>query len=201
MERIGIFGGTFNPPHIGHLHAVDQAIQGLELDRVFVIPAATPPHKRLPQGTPSAEDRFEMTRQAFSSMQCVEVLDIERRRGGMSYTAETLRDIREIFPEAELWLLVGTDMFMSLHTWRAPEEIVASCGIGVLSRAQDSPEVLYRQAEFLTERYGAVCRFIKNKVLELSSTEIRENLRTGGEDPRIPEAAMAFIRNRRLYEL
>ena len=112
--KIGIYGGTFSPPHLGHLAAIQAAVSYLKLDRLLLIPAAIPPHKALPDDTPAPEHRLEMTRRLadWSGMpQTVRVSTLELDRGGASYTADTLREISQEYPDAELWLLMGTDMF------------------------------------------------------------------------------------------
>ena len=116
--KIGIYGGTFNPPHLGHMEAARTAIQVLGLDKLLLIPAGVPPHKAMPEGSPDQDQRLEMTRLAAEQTGLdnkVEVLDIELRREGRSYTAETLAQLKEQYPEDELWLLMGTDMFLTLH--------------------------------------------------------------------------------------
>ena len=121
--RIGIYGGTFNPPHLGHLTAAKAAFELLRLDRLLLIPASQPPHKALPAGSPSAEQRLALTRLAAEQLELgdrVEVLDIELRRQGKSYTVDTLEELRRQYPGAELWLLMGTDMFLTFQAWREP---------------------------------------------------------------------------------
>ena len=125
--RIGIYGGTFNPPHLGHLMAARTVFEVLKLDKLLLVPAGIPPHKDLPEDSPSAEQRFEMTRFAGEQLglgEHVETLDIELRRGGKSYTADTLAAIHKQYPDAELWLLMGTDMFLTLQAWRDRKSVV-----------------------------------------------------------------------------
>ena len=114
--RIGIYGGTFNPIHRGHLTAARAAMDALGLDRLLLIPASVPPHKALPQGSADAADRLEMAALACAQLGPVaQALDIELHRTGPSYTVDTLRQLRMEHPEDELWLLMGTDMFLSLE--------------------------------------------------------------------------------------
>ena len=123
MQRIGIYGGTFNPPHIGHTRAALEAVRTLRLDKLLVIPDRIAPHKEIPEGSPSPEQRLEMLRLAIGGESAVEVSDMELRREGKSYSYETVEQIRTLYPEAELILLIGTDMFLSFHEWRFPERI------------------------------------------------------------------------------
>ena len=122
--RIGIFGGTFNPPHRGHVTIARAAVEQLSLDKLLVIPAGIPPHKQLPEGSASNEQRYEMAVLLAGAVgKCAVADDRELRREGKSYTADTLLQLREEYPEDELWLLMGSDMFLSLHTWCRPEVV------------------------------------------------------------------------------
>ena len=132
--KIGIYGGTFNPPHLGHMAAAQAAMAVLGLDKLFFIPAALPPHKELPADGAGAEHRLAMTAlmadglgESIGRRGDVEALDIELRRTGKSYTADTLEELHSRFPEDELWLLMGTDMFLTIQNWYQPERIMASC--------------------------------------------------------------------------
>ena len=118
MERIGIYGGTFNPPHIGHLHAAEQTVEILNLDKLLLIPDRIAPHKEIPSGSPTPEQRLEMVRIAASGNPKLEVSDMELRREGPSYSYITVEQLREIYPDAKLYLLMGTDMFLSFLSWK-----------------------------------------------------------------------------------
>ena len=114
--KIGIYGGTFNPPHLGHIAAARAVFELLKLDRLLLIPVGMPPHKDLPAGSPTPAQRLEMTRLAGEQMGLgdrVETLDLELRREGRSFTSDTLRQLKELYPDDELWLLMGTDMFLT----------------------------------------------------------------------------------------
>ncbi len=131
--KTGIFGGTFDPVHIGHLIVAQDAWAALGLDRVLFIPAAVPPHKR-GRVIASPEQRLEMLRAATADDPRFEVSDIELRRPGPSYTADTVRALREQDPEDELFLLLGIDQYREFHTWREPEVIARLARLVVLSR-------------------------------------------------------------------
>ena len=136
MERIGIYGGTFNPPHVGHLQAAKQAITALNLNHLLVIPDRIAPHKEIPQGSPTPKQRLEMLRLAAADCPQMEVLDIELNREGVSYTYQTIQQLRPVYPDAELVLFMGTDMFLSFHTWRHPEIILENASLGVFYRGE-----------------------------------------------------------------
>ena len=137
--NIGIYGGTFDPPHKGHIAAAKAAVSALHLDRLLLIPDAVPPHKALPEGSSTAEQRLEMTRMAGEQLGLgskVETLDMEVRRAGKSFTSDTLAELKAQFPEDELWLLMGTDMFLSFETWHEPEKIASLAGIAAFGRTK-----------------------------------------------------------------
>ena len=143
--KIGIYGGTFNPPHLGHQAAAETAVKVLGLDKLILIPAAVPPHKEMPEHSPDNRHRLEMTRKMADAMNMpgvVEVSDMEMHRTGKSYTADTLKEIKAQYPDAQLWLLMGTDMFLTLHLWYKPEEILDLACICAFGRTeQDGEEV------------------------------------------------------------
>ena len=134
--RTGILGGTFNPPHLGHLHAAELAHRALNLDRVLFIPTNIPPHKVLPENTASAEDRCEMVRRLTAEKTWAMLDTIEIDRGGASYTVDTLRALHAR-GETDLHLIVGTDMLLSFDKiWRAPDEIARLASLAVCARVK-----------------------------------------------------------------
>ena len=170
--KLGIYGGTFNPPHLGDLTSARLALDALGLDELRFVPAALPPHKRLPPDAPGPEARLEMVELAADGLLLpgrVSVSDMELSRPGKSYTADTLEQLHAQNPGAELWLMMGTDMFLTLQNWREPERITALAGICAFARTQaDCGELLTIQAEHLRKTFGAkVC------VLQLPRSEER----------------------------
>ena len=197
--RIGIFGGTFNPPHTGHRAAAERAAEELGLDRLFVIPAAIPPHKVLPKNTAEPEDRLAMTRAAFSDMERAEVLDIELTRGGNSYTVDTVDEIRTLYPDAEVCLLMGTDMFVTLETWREADRLIGMITPVVFSRGNNDDAVIEGFADHLLKSRGVRTLIIKNEVIEISSTELRTALGERAGREYLGDQVYAYIISRRLY--
>ena len=182
--KIGVYGGTFNPPHLGHLAAARAAIETLELDKLLLIPAAVPPHKDLPQETPGLEHRLAMVEKMADAMRLprvVEVSKLEAERCGKSYTSDTLEALHEQYPEAQLWLLMGTDMFLTLHQWHDPGEILKLAGICAFGRReQDGEAVFAPQRAFLEKQYGAkVVTMTLPDLVDISSTQLRERLARG----------------------
>lgn len=183
--KIGVYGGTFDPPHLGHMNAARAAAVLLGLDQLLFIPAAAPPHKILPHDTAPEEDRLAMTALVADGI-CTEekrpglaVIDsIELERGGRSFTAETLSKLRERWPKEELWLLMGADMLLTFQKWRDPEKIAALARIAAFNRTGDGNGTMKQQAEHLQEEYGAEITLLTlPQIVNISSTRLRELLR------------------------
>ena len=202
--KLGIYGGTFNPPHLGHLAAAQFALDALNLDRLEFVPAAAPPHKTLPEGGTSAEQRLEMVELAADGLllpKKVSVSGMELHRPGKSYTADTLEQLQAADPEAELWLLMGTDMFLTLQNWREPEVITRLAGICTFARTQsDSGELLETQARYLQETFGArTCVLQLPHIVDVSSTQLRELLAQGRGQEYLSPAVYGYIIRQGLY--
>ena len=202
--KLGIYGGTFNPPHLGHLTSARLALDALGLDELRFVPAALPPHKRLPPDAPGPEARLEMVELAADGLLLpgrVSVSDMELSRPGKSYTADTLEQLHAQNPSAELWLMMGTDMFLTLQNWREPERITALAGICAFARTQaDCGELLTIQAEYLRKTFGAkVCVLQLPQVVDVSSTRLRELLARGGGWEYLPPAVYGYILRHGLY--
>lgn len=203
--KIGIYGGTFNPPHLGHVTAARAVFELLKLDRLLLIPDRLPPHKDLPENSPSAQDRLEMTRLAGEQTGLgdrVQVLDLELKREGKSYTADTLEEIRRMYPEDELWLLMGTDMFLTLQAWHEPEKILSLAGIAAFGRTEEDTEELFSvQREYLYRTYPGARIFTLTipGVVDISSTQLREQLAEGKGAAALPPAVYGYILRHGLY--
>lgn len=187
--RIGVLGGTFDPPHTGHLIVASVAFEALRLDRLLFVPAAVPPHK-LGTVIATPQQRLQMVRLAVAGDPRFEVDDVELRRSGASYTVDTLRELREREPDAELFFLLGADQLRELHTWRDPEAVSRLACLAVLSRGEE------RISE--AGRY----RFLPVAVprIDIAATEIRRRV-ASGESVRylVPEAVREMIGSERLY--
>ncbi len=199
MARIGIYGGSFNPPHLGHMLAAREFCEKLSLDRVLLIPAAAPPHKVLSANSPAAKDRLEMTRIAAAQLPFAEVSDIELLRRGPSYTADTLDVLRERFPEDELFLLMGTDMFFSFENWYRPEHIAEIATIAVAHRSTDNEQKLVDHAQRLQSVYDAKVCLVQNAFLPYSSTVTRAMLAFGCGEEYLHSAVYQYIQHNGLY--
>lgn len=203
--KIGIYGGSFNPPHLGHLAAARAAASVLELDKLVFIPAGIPPHKELPPGSPTGAQRLAMTAIAADQLlmpETAEVWDVELRREGKSYTADTLAQAAQRWPGAELWLLMGTDMFLTIHRWHEPEKILALAGVCAFGRSKaDSEEVFAPQREYLRKTYpqAKISTITIPGLVDISSTRLRELLEKGGGREFLPQAVYGYILREKLY--
>lgn len=177
--KIGIYGGTFDPPHLGHMEAARAAVAALELDRLIFIPANVPPHKQMPDAAASPEQRLDMVKLMADGLllpKVTEVSDIELKRDGKSYTSDTLRQLKQRYPDDELWLLMGTDMFLTLQNWHEADQIMSMTSIAAFSRFEsDSGEMMQIQGKYLNETYGAkVCIVQLPQIRQVSSTQVRQ---------------------------
>ncbi len=197
-EKIGILGGTFNPVHIGHIGAAKLAAQRLGLSKLIFIPNFTPPHKELPEETASPEMRLEMLRLAVGDNREAEVSDIEIRRGGVSYTADTIELLKEQYPGAEFWLLLGNDMLSSFERWHRFEWLCENVSLCALSR-YEAGEKLKEAAARLTKEHGIRIEFARNETTEISSTDIREMLKKRDGRRFLPPGVYDYLVKNRLY--
>jgi len=200
MERIGIYGGTFNPPHIGHIQAAKQAVEALGLTRLLVIPDRIAPHKVMPGNSATAKQRLEMLRIALDGCDRIEVSDIELNREGPSYTFETILELKRVYPDAQLVLLMGTDMFLSFNTWKNPQIILENAALGIFYRGEKGEAAAIEAKKAEMEAAGAKIELVKNDVINISSTQMRRLLafRCAGE--MLPEGVLDYIREYYLYD-
>ncbi|MBI4408916.1 MAG: nicotinate (nicotinamide) nucleotide adenylyltransferase [Gemmatimonadetes bacterium] len=193
--RLGVFGGSFDPPHLGHLIVAQDAALALSLDRVLFVPAAVPPHKR-GQSLSAGEVRLEMTRAAIAGNPLFEASDVELTRTGPSYTIETLRELvtrtRGDAEELALFLLMGVDQFREFHTWREPEEIARLASLAVFARAGE---------EIGWPGVDVAFQPVPVTRVDVSSTDIRRRV-AAGEPIRylVPPGVEEIIRREGLYQ-
>lgn len=192
-RRTGIFGGTFNPIHIGHLINLEFIREKYSLDRVFVIPAKVPVHKNITDSIDPA-DRLEMVKLAFSGNRFVEISEIEINRESPSYTIITLEDIRHLFPDDELYLIIGSDSFNELDTWKSYKEILAEIPLIIMKR----PGSTKLRDDLLL--LALEVNVFENPLIEISSSMIRERIKNNlSVRYLIPDAVADYIYKKRLY--
>lgn len=199
--RIGVLGGSFDPPHIGHLWIAEAARESLALDEVRWIPAAISPLK--PDGPTATDDqRLQMLRLAVSGCADYEVDDRELRRGSVSYTTDTLRELRAEFPSAELFLIMGSDSLATIRKWHEPQELLRQATLAVVQRGGDQPVDLAVLDGLASD---ASIRAIENArvempLIELSSGEMRRRVENNQSIRfRTTRSVEAYIRAERIY--
>ena len=179
LERIGVFGGSFDPVHIGHLTIAQDAVEQLELDRLIFVPAAVPPHKQ-EKTLAEGRHRFEMLQLATEGNLSFEVSDMELQRGGVSYTFDTMTQIQAEHPGATLFFIVGLDSLVELHLWRNVDKLLELCTIVPFARGGEDPARVAEQIQ-LSEPWktGLLERLIRIHEIEISASEIRMRLAEG----------------------
>lgn len=199
MKRTGLFGGTFNPPHLAHLRLAKKAAEGAFLDRVIIMPAFVPPHKDAPQLL-SPEVRLELCKRTFCDP-LFEISDLEIKRSGKSYTIDTIEELKRAYPNDELFLIIGSDMLLSFEKWYRFEDILKAVSLCVMSR----------EKEIEKDELDAYCRDVlrlpKCKYLildcepvELSSTEIRKRIEEGEDvENMLSKEALEYISENKLF--
>lgn len=171
--RIAVFGGSFNPPHIGHVEAAKTLYEAVKPDKLFIIPASIPPHKELDEISPDAEERLLLTKLAFSEIPGAEVLDIELRRDGKSYTAVTLEELMREYPDGKFLFAMGTDMLLSFEEWYRFRFLLDNMTLVVMARSDEDHGEIIRHAEYLRKEYGAKIICLDHEPRPMSSTDIR----------------------------
>lgn len=199
MARIGIYGGSFNPPHLGHILAAQEFVRALGLDRILMIPAAIPPHKVMPTNSPDGETRLKLLQLAARDLTAAEVDPLELQREGASYTVDTLRELRARYPGDQLFLCMGTDMFQSLTSWYEPEQICAMATIAVAYREEHNNAELQARTKLLKRQLRADIVFVENRFLEISSTTVRRLLVLGGAEDYLNPEVYSYIQEHGLY--
>lgn len=200
MKKYGIFGGSFNPIHYGHLMICEYIKEEMGLDMVIFIPTGNPPHKDLEL---SAKDRYEMVRLAISPNPDFEISDIETTRVKKSYTVDTVRELKKIYKEEKLYFLIGLDSLFQLKTWMKigdlsqEIEFVVALRPGYLDREEVNKEI-----DFLRENFGTKINLIKTPLYEISSTDLRDRIREGKSlRYLIPKKVLDYIEESGFYKV
>jgi nicotinate-nucleotide adenylyltransferase len=194
MIRFGLFGGTFDPVHYGHLRPIEAARHELELPRVLILPNPQPPHKMREPLTPYAH-RKEMLRLALAEFPHLVLADFEEQAVGPAYTTDTVRRVLASLPneDRELWLIVGMDSLIELPLWKDPEELFRHARVAVLPRPGFA-------ASDVRSDYFARARLLTTPLVDVSATEIRRRLRHGESiKDLLPETVIEYIRRNNLY--
>ena len=196
--RVGILGGTFNPPHLGHLICAQEAHLQLKLDRVIFMPAGRPPHKPSLEDEPGPHHRLELCRRAIGSDPRFEVSDLEVLREGPSYTVDTLCALSSLMPDSELFLIVGGDVAAGLPAWHEPERVLSLATLAVAKRRGTTRASIDGALSVL--RGGDRAEFFRMPRIGISSTEIRQRVQS--QEPityLVPDSVASYIDEHRLY--
>ena len=195
--RVGILGGTFNPPHLGHLICAQEAYLQLKLDRVTLIPARIPPHKPV-DDEPGPEHRLELCRVAVGDDERFDVSDLEITRHGPSYTVDTLELLHSREPESELFLIVGGDIAAGLRSWREPERVLSLATLAVAGRRGTSRAEVDEALRDLPG--GERAEFFQMPTISIASTVLRRRVRAGQPIRYyVPDAVVSYVDRHRLY--
>jgi nicotinate-nucleotide adenylyltransferase len=216
-EKIGLFGGTFNPIHIGHLRVAQEVLENFELDKIIFIPSALPPHKQTHLMT-DIEDRLEMIRLSIQNCPESEVSDVELRRSGRSYTIDTVRHFKSVLPDANLYFIIGMDAFLEIDAWKSYQDLFSLISFIVMARPGTGDKIDRVMLEnYLQTRISEEYRFstsdmayvhpekqpvfgINVRPLDISSSAVRELIRQN-KSVRflVPQAVEKFIKNKGLF--
>ena len=213
--RLGVLGGTFDPVHFGHLRVAEEIGEELELEKVYLVPAALPPHKEIKPITP-VHHRLAMIRLATHDSTVLEGLDLEARRQGLSYTIETLKELHELFkPDLEIFFIIGMDAFLEIKTWKEYKRLFDYSHFVVLERpgvmAEElEPFLLSLEIGFIKNDQNQVFRmpsgmtviYKEATLMDISSTRIREAVRVGKSIRfLVPDSVRAYIMEKGLYKI
>jgi len=212
MKKIGIFGGTFDPVHLGHLRVAEEFAEALALDRVLMIPAALPPHREeLPSA--SAEDRLEMLHLALTGNPVLQATDLEMKRSGPSFTLDTLKDLKAAGGGEQYYLALGADAYREISTWHRPAEVITRAHIVVLTRpgfavdlleplSGDLREMFKMEGDELINTSGTTLRTLSVSSLDISGSRIRALVSRGNSIRYlVPDNVMDYIHRKGLYTL
>lgn len=212
--KIGIFGGTLNPIHFGHLRAAEEVREAFGLDKVLFVPSAFPPHKRK-EDVESPFHRIEMTRIAIDGNPYFDYSDMEVRRGGFSYSVDTVEEVRKGLPDAEIHFILGVDAFFEIDSWKDYRRFLSLCNFIIVTRpgyekrslAESLPlevrgDFCYDSAKGCYGHTSGHClNFSEVTLLDISSTEIRKRLKTGKSVKYlIPKKVEEYIKKNNLYK-
>ena len=198
-RKIGIYGGTFSPPHIGHVGAAESFAREVSLDEILIMPDYLPPHKQF-DFLVTEEDRLEMCKRAFSHIEKAKISELEIKRGGKSYTSVTLEELTA--PDTELYFLCGTDMFLTLDSWFRAPVIFELATICYVRRECDSVNdlAIEQKTEEYKSRFGAKIIPVQTAVKEISSSELREALKNRADvSDFLPKSVYDYIVEKSLY--
>ena len=195
-----IFGGTFDPIHIGHLHIAYETLYNLQLDKILFMPAGNPPHKNKKKIT-DAKIRYDLVKKAIESEPYFEISDYEINKSENSYTYKTIEVFSELQPNIDWYFLIGVDSLMDLDKWKNVERILSSCKLVVYNRAGFTVEHVTNQIKYIEQKFDKKIIFIDMPIIDISSTNIRSNVKIGRSvDYLLPKGVDELIHEFNLYK-
>lgn len=199
MKKYGIFGGSFNPIHYGHLMICEYIKEEMGLDKVIFIPTGNPPHKEIEV---SAKDRYEMVKTAISPNPDFEISDIETTRVKLSYTVDTIRELKEIYKEEKLYFIIGMDSLFQLKTWKKIKDLSSEIEFVVAKRpGYLDDEKINREIKYLKENFGTKIILVETPLYEISSTDLRDRIKKGKSlRYLIPKKVLNYIEESEFYK-
>lgn len=199
MKKYGIFGGSFNPIHYGHLMICEYIKEEMGLDKVIFIPTGNPPHKEIEV---SAKDRYEMVKTAISPNLDFDISDIETTRVKLSYTVDTIRELKEIYKEEKLYFIIGMDSLFQLKTWKKIKDLSSEIEFVVAKRpGYLDDEKINREIKYLKENFGTKIILVETPLYEISSTDLRDRIKKGKSlRYLIPKKVLNYIEESEFYK-
>lgn len=198
MEKLGIFGGSFNPVHNGHIYLLKSLKEKLGLSKVLVMPSSVPPHKDILEKVPDGK-RIDMLKKALAGIEDVEISLFEIENGGKSYTYFTLEEMKRLYPESEIYFLVGSDMFLSLDSWFNYPKIMDMAVFCAVPREKEDRARLKEKQKYFS-LLGYRTEVLDIEPLDISSSLIREKIKSGEKlDGLLPKSVEEYIRDNKLY--
>ena len=198
-HKIGIFGGAFNPPHIGHVQAAETAIKQLNLDKLIIVPTGTPAHKKLPKDTPPADIRYKLAELAFGQIPNIIISDLEISKKETSYSIDTVSQIVKEYEPSLIYLLIGTDMYLSLESWKEFRKLLSLATPAVFTRKPNELNKIHDFSAYLKNNYDVETTTISNQVIDISSTTLRKILPSRKGFEYVPKHCYSYIVKRSLY--
>ena len=197
MKKIGIMGGSFDPPHIGHLLMAETVKEELELDFVIFIPTGKTGYKNK---NTSCENRFNMVSLAIANREGFINSDIEIKRDGYTYTADTLNELNMSYADSQLYFIVGADSLDYMEKWKDPARVFEQCNVVAVNRKGYNDFIMKEKAEELYNKFSADITFVRMPTIDISSTDIRERIKSGKSVRYlVPDAVIEYIRENKLY--
>jgi len=195
-----IFGGTFDPIHIGHIHIAYEALYNLHLDKIIFMPAGNPPHKNNKKIT-DAQIRYDLVKKGIESEARFEISDYEINKKENSYTYETVELFSELQRNIEWYFLIGLDSLMELDNWKNVDRILNSCRLVVYNRSGFTEEKVVKQKSYIEQKFNTNIIYINMPIIDISSTSIRNNIKIGRNmDYLLPRGVEEIIKGFNLYK-